>query len=101
MVLTATRQALPGIDALGRLPAWVWFGGLLGAAFVVIATLAIPRLGASSLVALAVLGQMLASLALDHFGVLQQARPVDLPRVAGVLLVVAGVLLVMQPWKLR
>lgn len=100
-VLFVSRQATPGLDVLARLPAWMWLGGLLGAAFVVIATLAVPRLGAASLVAIVVLGQMVAALALDHFGVLQTPRPVDLTRVAGALLVIGGVLLVLQPWKGR
>lgn len=100
-VLLVSRQLLPNLDSLGRLPAWIWLGGLIGAAFVVIATLAVPRLGASSLVSLVVLGQMGASLALDKFGVLQQPQPVNLARVLGALMVLAGVVLVLQPWKGR
>ena len=37
----------------------------------------------------------------DRFGVLQAARPVDATRLFGALLVVAGVVLVLQPWKAR
>jgi bacterial/archaeal transporter family-2 protein len=100
-VLLVTRTALPGADSLLRLPPWVWAGGLLGAAFVLIATLAIPRIGAASLVALVVLGQMAAALALDRFGILQQAREVNALRLLGAALVVAGVVLVLEPWKSR
>lgn len=99
LVLLVTRQALPSLDSVARLPAWIWLGGLFGAAFVVVATLAIPRIGASALVALVVLGQMAASLALDHFGILQAPKPVDMLRILGALLVIGGVLLVLQPWK--
>lgn len=101
LALLLTRQALPSLDTVARLPPWIWLGGLFGAAFVVVATLAIPRIGASSLVALVVLGQMAASLALDHFGILQQPKPIDLLRVIGALLIIGGVLLVLQPWKVR
>lgn len=100
-VLAVSRPAWPTTDGLLRLPAWMWAGGVLGAAFVAIATLAVPRIGAASLVALVVLGQMGAALALDRFGILQAARPVDASRLFGALLVVAGVVLVMQPWKAR
>lgn len=100
-VLLVARPALPSGEALLRLPPWIWAGGLLGAAFVVIATLAVPRIGAASLVAVVVLGQMVAALLLDRFGVLQAARPVDATRLFGALLVVAGVVLVLQPWKAR
>lgn len=101
VVLLVSRPAVPAADALLRLPPWIWAGGLLGAAFVVIATLAVPRIGAASLVALVVLGQMAAALLLDRFGVLQAARAVDASRLLGAALVVAGVVLVLQPWKAR
>jgi len=100
-VLLVSRQPLPSVEVLGRLPVWMWLGGLFGAVFVAIATLAIPRLGASSLVALVVLGQMAASMALDNFGVLQQPQPATLARLMGAALIVAGVVLVLQPWKAR
>jgi transporter family-2 protein len=100
-VLVVTRQPLPSLDTLQRLPGWVWIGGVLGAFFVCIATLAVPRIGAASLVALAVGGQMVAALACDHFGVLQTPQPVGATRLVGALLVLAGVLLVVQPWKAR
>ena len=100
-VLLVMRPTLPSAEALGRLPPWVWTGGLLGAAFVVIATLAVPRIGAASLIALVVLGQMGSALLLDRYGVLQAARAVDASRLLGVALVVAGVVLVLQPWKAR
>ena len=101
VVLLVSRPAVPAADALLRLPPWIWAGGLLGAAFVVIATLAVPRIGAASLVALVVLGQMASALLLDRFGVLQAARAVDASRLLGAALVVAGVVLVLQPWKAR
>lgn len=100
-LVLATRQPLPSLDTLQRLPAWIWLGGILGAFFVCVATLAIPRIGAASLVALAVGGQMVAALALDRFGVLQAPQPVTATRLFGALLVLGGVLLVVQPWKAR
>ncbi|KFN42590.1 DMT family transporter [Arenimonas oryziterrae] len=100
-VLIVTRQPWPGLATLAKLPAWMWLGGLLGAFFVSVATLAVPRIGASALVALAVGGQMFAALAYDRFGVLQTAQPINASRLLGAALVVAGVLLVMQPWKAR
>ena len=82
-----------------RFPAWIWIGGLLGAIYVAVFTLLIPRVGAAAAICLAVFGQVIASLALDHFGVLQAQRPADWTRVAGALLVLLGVLLVAAPWK--
>lgn len=94
----ATRPALPDFATLSRVPWWAWSGGLLGAIYVVVATLMVPRLGAASLICLIVFGQLLGSLLLDHYGVLHSPKPVDLTRVIGVVLVAIGALLVVRPW---
>lgn len=99
LLLLATRPALPSFDQVARLPTWAWTGGLIGAAYVAIATLTVPRLGASALISLTVLGQLVGALLLDHFGVLHAPQPATPMRVAGVLLILGGVLLVVQPWK--
>ena len=46
ILLVATRQSWPSRDVVAGVPAWAWFGGLLGAAYVATATFAGPRLGA-------------------------------------------------------
>lgn len=60
-----------------------------------IAVLLIPRLGAATVLALLVAGQLLASIALDHFGLFGlPQRPVDLSRLAGAVLLLGGVVLI-------
>jgi len=96
-VCLALRVPVPTGAALGRSPLWVWTGGLLGAVYITLAVVLAPRLGATALVALVVTGQLVASLALDHFGwVGYPHRPVDAGRLVGVALLVAGVLLVQR-----
>lgn len=96
--LLLSRTALtPGSQA--RFPPWIWAGGAFGAVYVACFTLLIPRLGSASLICLAILGQVTASLLLEHFGVLQIERRVDAVRVVGALLVIFGVLLVAAPWR--
>ena len=82
-----------------KLPAWVWAGGAFGALYVACFTLLVPRIGAAGMICLAVLGQVTASLLLDQFGILQAPRPVDAVRLVGALLVLAGVVLVVAPWR--
>ncbi|GGK15770.1 hypothetical protein GCM10011394_26160 [Luteimonas terricola] len=82
-----------------RFPAWIWIGGVLGAVYVAVFTLLIPRVGAAAAICLAVFGQVVASMLLDHYGVLQAQRPADWTRVTGAILVLLGVLLVAAPWK--
>jgi len=72
----------------------VWSGGLLGVVFVCAAIVLVPRIGAGTMIGLMVAGQMAAALLLDQFGLLGvPEHPTTLPRMAGAVLVVAGVLL--------
>jgi bacterial/archaeal transporter family-2 protein len=76
-------------------PAWTWLAGVLGAFFVAAATILVPRLGVALSFSLIVAGQMGITLILDHFGLLgMEQRPISLARFVGVLLVVAGVVLI-------
>ena len=96
--LLATRTPVLLQDSL-KLPAWVWAGGAFGAIYVACFTLLVPRIGAAGMICLAVLGQVTASLLLDQFGILQAPKPVDAVRIVGALLVLAGVVLVVAPWR--
>ena len=95
----ATRPQGLDAGALARVPWWAWSGGLMGAAFVVISTVMVPRLGAAALICLVVFGQLAGSLLMDHFGVLHPRQPADPLRILGVVLVAAGALLVVKPWQ--
>ena len=98
LYLLATRTPIALQGSL-KLPAWIWAGGVFGAIYVACFTLLIPRIGAAGMVCLAVLGQVTASLLLDKFGVLQAAKPVDALRLLGAVLVLAGVAMVVAPWR--
>jgi bacterial/archaeal transporter family-2 protein len=88
------RDPVPSVALAARIPWWAWSGGLFGATFIGLAILLVPQLGAATFIALLVAGQMLAAVTFDHFGWMGLAqRPVDLPRLIGVVLLVAGVVL--------
>ena len=99
MLLAVVRPSASAPGSGGTLPLWLWFGGLLGATYLASATMLVPRLGAAGLICLVVLGQLLSSLLLDHYGVLNAPRPADAWRVIGAALVAGGALLVVQPWR--
>jgi transporter family-2 protein len=95
LLTLALREPLPSAALAARIPWWAWSGGLFGAIFVALAILLIPQLGAATFIALLVTGQMLTSLVLDHFGWLGlEQRAIDLPRLIGVGLLIAGVVLI-------
>ncbi|TQK76489.1 transporter family-2 protein [Rarobacter incanus] len=73
----------------------LFVGGLLGAAFVAGSAYAAPTLGTSVTVSVVLLGQLIASLVIDHFGALGAAkRPVTSLRLLGAATVLAGVAVV-------
>jgi len=93
-VASGARWA-PGSTA--AVPAWAWFGGLLGAAYVASTTVLGPRLGAAALLALTLAGQMVAALLVDHYGVIGFPQsPVTPTRLLGAALLVVGVVLIMR-----
>ena len=85
----------PGTAPFAGLPWYAWIGGFYGAVFVGVAAYAVPKIGVASLITIGIAGQMAMALVLDHFGALGLSRePINLGRVAGALLVLAGVVLV-------
>jgi transporter family-2 protein len=95
LLAAAARDPVPSVSVAARIPWWAWSGGLFGAIFIGLAILLVPHLGAATFFALLVAGQMLASVAVDHFGLFGLAqRSVDLPRLLGSALLIGGVVLI-------
>ena len=89
------RDAVPSFADIQRSNWWAWTGGFFGAVYIAISIFLLPRLGAALFVALLVAGQMIASVAFDHFGLLGLSKqPIDIPRIIGAVLLVAAVVLI-------
>jgi bacterial/archaeal transporter family-2 protein len=89
------REPIPSVGVVARIPWWAWSGGLFGAIFIGLSILVAHQLGAATLIALLVTGQMTASIIIDHFGWLGLTqKPVDLARLIGVGLLIGGVVLI-------
>ena len=74
-----------------------WSGGLIGALYVLAAVVLAPKLGAGTLVAAVVAGQMVTSLVLDHYGLIGfPIHSLSLARLTGAALVIAGVVLIQR-----
>jgi len=88
-------EPIPSVGVVARIPWWAWSGGLFGAIFIGLSILVARQLGAATLIALLVTGQMTASITIDHFGWLGLTqKPVDLARLIGVGLLIGGVVLI-------
>ncbi|MBL41829.1 MAG: hypothetical protein CMM49_04115 [Rhodospirillaceae bacterium] len=70
-------------------------GGLIGAFVVYVSLTSAPILGVSTLFAALFLGQLIASLFIDHFGILGlQTRSIDISKILGIFFLVFGFYLV-------
>ena len=92
LFLLATRPPTPTAEQLKQTEWWNWIGGPLGALIVLAGATLTRELGAAAFIALVVGGQLLCSMALDHFALMGlKEQPVTPGRVLGAVLVVAGV----------
>jgi transporter family-2 protein len=95
LLALAFRDPVPAAGVAARIPYWALSGGVFGAIFIGLGIFLVPQLGAATFLALLVTGQMLGSIAFDHFGWLGLTqRPVDAPRLIGVALLIGGVVLI-------
>ena len=89
------RVPVPPIEKALGTPWWGWLGGLFGAAYGLVAIVLGSQLGAATLTALVVTGQLVCSVILDHFGWLSfDVHPASWARIAGCALMVVGLTLI-------
>jgi transporter family-2 protein len=89
------REPWPTMEVAQR-SHWIsWSGGLFGATYIAISILLLSRLGAATMIALMVAGQLVGSLVFDHFGLLGvPVHEINGVRLAGAGLLLAGVILI-------
>ena len=100
VLLVAALAARGGLARLGHAGdvSWIyWTGGVLGAGYVTTALLSVRPLGTGGVIAATIAGELTVAVLIDQFGwfgVDQQA--ITPTRVAGIVLLGAGVLLVVR-----
>ena len=88
-------EGMPSLRIMAGVPWWGWSGGLFGGVFILLAILLLPSLGAATLFALVIAGQVLAAVTLDHFGAFGLTpHPIGAARLAGAAFLIAGVILI-------
>lgn len=79
------------LAAIPAQPSWSLLGGLLGAGALLSYVVLAPKIGLSALLGLAIAGQIISSLVIDHFGLLGAIeRPVSGVKLVGALVMLAG-----------
>ena len=88
-------RAIPECRDVAQSRGMSWTGGLFGAIYIAISILLLPRLGAATVIALIVAGQMIGSLAFDHFGLFGlPVHHITAPELPGALFLLVGAILV-------
>lgn len=89
------KGAIPRGQQLAAVPWWGWMGGALGAVYVLAGVLTAEKVGTGIFVGLSVTASIVASLVIDHYGLLGIHRHVATPgRLIGGALMVAGMVLI-------
>jgi transporter family-2 protein len=74
---------------------WQLTGGLLGAFFVTMTIVGVPRIGTTAVLALTIVSQLIAGLIMDHYGLFgMRGIPIDFKRLLGVAFLLVGVFLI-------
>jgi bacterial/archaeal transporter family-2 protein len=95
VAITLLDAPKPNISGISAMPWWGWLGGFVGATYVTTVFTAIPAIGAAAAIGLTVAGQQIASIFVDRYGWFKlPQRPVSGVRLAGVVLLLAGVALI-------
>ncbi|HEY9620507.1 MAG TPA: DMT family transporter [Crinalium sp.] len=85
---------LPNVERFSTVPWWAFLGGFLGAAFVSLSTVTVPKLGLTTATLAVVCSQMVLSLIIDQFGWLGvPEHPLNVSRVFAIVLLIAAIAL--------
>lgn len=94
-VMLVRGVSLPSPSLLKPLPPYLYIGGILGVIYVTTVLVLMPKIGATNVIFAIFIGQTVVSLTVDHFGLAGLPRhQLDVPRIAGVVLLFGGLYLV-------
>lgn len=97
IVLFAAAGKAIATEGVRDVPWWAFLGGLCGALYVVTALTAVGTLGAGGVTAATIAGQLTVAVVVDQLGLLGVERhPITPLRLAGVVLLAAGVVLIVR-----
>jgi transporter family-2 protein len=78
-------------------PWWIWTGGALGVILVLANVILMPKIGSALTVGITLAGQLIIAIVIDHFGWFHlPIHEINMPRIAGVVLILAGIFLVQR-----
>ncbi len=99
-VISVLVLLLRGGEQIGNwreIPWYMWGVGAFGVLLYLTISYTMPRLGATAAIAMIIIGQLVAGLVIDQFGLFGLAtRPIDPTRIVAALLLLAGGYLILR-----
>ena len=96
IIFTEHRFFIP-VREIAQNPPWIWLGGVCAIIIVTLNIVCVPKLGAAGNVMILNFGQIVTGLVIDHFALFGADKvSMSLTRLAGAVLVMAGMILVTQ-----
>ena len=97
-LLVVLNPPLPSVSQLKTAPAFYYTGGIYGVIFVTTILMLAPRIGIANTLVATIIGQLVISVILDHFGVLGLMRhPVNGFRLLGCAGLLVSLYLIQKP----
>ena len=97
VAVLVAREGAPSFSDLAGALWWAWAGGFLGAFYVTASIILTPRLRAVTPVGFIIAGQVVMSVVLDRFGLLNlPGQLITFPKLGGGVLVIVGAVLVLR-----
>ena len=88
-ILLIKRASLNNLDAV---PPYLYFSGAVGVGLVFLNNTTVASIGLTMTIAFGVVGQLIASSIIDHYGFFGlKRRPGNLKKIAGLALIVSGI----------
>lgn len=97
IAISFSPVAFPSFKKFSTIPWYLFTGGIVGSIFIFGAVFALPKIGASIFFGQIVLGQLLMTLIVDHYGILGlPVHKIDSVRVIGISLLISGSFLILK-----
>ena len=95
VIIIGKRNYLTMLSTLSKQPRWLLTGGLVGFIYTIVLTITTPLVGVGMTMVGILCGQITASLAIDHFGILgSERRAIDSYRIGALVLILLALWLI-------
>ena len=97
LAILVSAVGFPERENLAKAPWYLYSAGFIGVLFVTLLLALIPEIGALRVLAAVVVGQLIVSAAIDHWGFLQvPVQAMSASRIGGMALLLAGLYLIQR-----